>query len=161
MSSLNAVSSDVKKLLVDKINDLSSTEAVYGYRELNPDGWPCVWVTSANLQGTFATTAENRRIYGYNVTCMLTLGQDFIKDGSIQREEYAENTLATVADQIINYIDDVTFIADLNAIYSAGDTTVLFVEAADAEWGEVSMQDGIAKAIQITLMIQTDYNTRT
>jgi len=155
-----SVSTDIKSLLVNKINALSSTQAVYSYSELNPSGWPAVWVKTADLQGTFATTAENRRIYAYNVTCILTLGEDFIKDNSIQREEYAENTLATVTDQIINLCDDTSFITQLNNIYSAGDTTVLFVEAADAQWGEVDMQSGKAKAIQITLMIHTDYNTR-
>lgn len=155
-----SVSTDLKSLLVSKINALSSTQAVYSYSELNPSGWPCVWVKTADLQGTFATTAENRRIYAYNVTCLLTLGEDFIKDGSVQREEYAENTLATVVDDIINAVDDVAFITELNAIYSAGDTTVLFVEAADAQWGEVDMQSGKAKAVQVTLMIHTDYNTR-
>lgn len=155
-----SVSTDIKSLLVSKINALSSTQAVYSYSELNPSGWPCVWVKTADLQGTFATTAENRRIYAYNVTCLLTLGEDFIKDGSVQREEYAENTLATVVDEIINAVDDVTFITQLNAIYTAGDTTALFVEAADAQWGEVDMQSGKAKAVQVTLMIHTDYNTR-
>lgn len=155
-----SVSTDIKSLLVSKINALSSTQAVYSYSELNPTGWPCVWVKTADLQGTFVTTAENRRIYAYNVTCLLTLGEDFIKDGSIQREEYAENVLAGVTDDIINAVDDVAFITELNAIYSAGDTTVLFIEAADAQWGEVDMQTGKAKAVQITLMIHTDYNTR-
>lgn len=155
-----SVSTNIKSLLVAKINALNSVQAVYSYSELNPDGWPCVWVKTADLQGTFATTAENRRIYAYNVTCLLTLGEDFIKDGSVQREEYAENTLATVVDEIINAVDDVTFITQLNAIYTAGDTTVLFVEAADAQWGEVDMQSGKAKAVQITLMVHTDYNTR-
>lgn len=155
-----SVSTDIKSLLVTKINALNSTQAVYGYSELNPSGWPCVWVKATNLQGTFATTAENRRIYAYDVTCLLTLGEDFIKDGSVQREEYAENTLATVVDDIINAVDDVAFITELNNIYSAGDTVALFVEAADAQWGEVDMQAGKAKAIQITLMIHTDYNTR-
>jgi len=155
-----SVSTDIKSLLVSKINALASTQAVYSYSELNPSGWPCVWVKTADLQGTFATTVENRRIYAYDVTCLLTLGEDFIKDGSIQREEYAENTLATVTDDIINAVDDVAFITELNAIYSGGDTTVLFVEAADARWGEVDMQSGKAKAVQVTLMIHTDYNTR-
>lgn len=155
-----SVSTDIKSLLVSKINALSSTQAVYSYSELNPSGWPCVWVKTADLQGTFATTAENRRIYAYNVTCLLTLGEDFIKDGSVQREEYAENVLAGVTDDIINAIDDVGFITELNAIYTGGDTTVLFVEAADAQWGEVDMQSGKAKAVQVTLMIHTDYNTR-
>ena len=156
-----SVSTDVKELLVNKINALSSTQAVYGYAELNPSGWPCVWVKTADLQGTFATTSENRRIYSYDITAILTLGENFIKDGSVQREEYAENVLAEVTDQIVNIFDDTSFISELNGIYTSGDTTVLFVEAADARWGEIDMQSGKAKAIQISLLVHTDYNTTT
>ena len=93
--------------------------------------------------------------------CLFPLGEDFVKDNSIQRVEYAENTLNDVVDQIINLTDDKTFITTLNAIYSAGDTTVLFVDAADAEWGTVDMQKGKAKGVQITLLINTDYNVTT
>lgn len=156
-----SVSTDVKNLLIAKINNLTTTQAVYGYEELNPDGWPAVWITTSDLQGTFATTTENRRVYGYRVMCLWPLGEDFIKDGSIQREEYAENTLADVVDQIINLVDDQSFITQLNAIYSAGDTTVLFVEAADAQWGNVTTEKGKCKGVQLTLMIHTDYNTTT
>jgi len=157
---MSSVSTDVKNLIINKINNLASVQSVYGYSELLPSGWPCVWVKTSDLQGTFVTTAENRRIYSYDVTCLLTLGEDFIKDKSIQREEYAENTLATVSDQIINLLDKTSFITDLNAIYTAGDTTVLFIEAADAKWGEVDMQNGKAKAIQVSIMIHTDWNAR-
>lgn len=156
-----SVSKDVKKLLIDKIGGLSTVQAAYGYEELNPTGWPCVWINPDNLQGTFATTSENRRIYGYKATVIMSLGEDFIKDGSVQREEYAQDVISDVVDQIINYVDDVTFITQLNNIYSAGDNTVLFIEAADAEWGNIDMQNGKARAVQISLMIHTDYNTRT
>lgn len=156
-----SVSKDVKDLLTNKIAALSTVQAVYGYEELNPSGWPCVWVRPSNLEGTFATSVENKRVYAYKVTAILPLGEDFIKDSSVQREEYAENVLGDVVDQIINYVDDTTFIAQLNAIYSAGDNTVLYVDAADAQWGEIDMQKGKAKAIQVSLLINTDYNTRT
>jgi hypothetical protein len=156
-----SVSTDIKKQLVTSINALSTTQAVYGYEELDPNGWPAVWVTTSNLNGTFVTTTENRRVYGFNVMCLFPLGEDFIKDGSIQRVEYAENTLNDVVDQIINLIDDKTFITTLNNIYSAGDSTVLFVEASDAQWGTVDMQKGKAKGVQVTLLIHTDYNVTT
>jgi hypothetical protein len=58
-------------------------------------------------------------------------------------------------------IDDKTFITTLNNIYSAGDSTVLFVEASDAQWGTVDMQKGKAKGVQVTLLIHTDYNVTT
>lgn len=153
-----AISTDIKSLIINKINNLS--QSVYGYNELNPNGWPCTWVVSDNLDGTFANTAENRRIYGYKLTCLFPLGEDFIKDGSIQREEYAENTLADLVDSIINAIDDNAFLDEINS-FSNGDTTGLFIEASDAQWGEVDYQKGKAKAIQISLMIHTDYNVTT
>lgn len=54
-----SVSKDIKTLVVNTINALSSTQAVYSYNELMPSGWPCVWVTASDLDGSFATTAEN------------------------------------------------------------------------------------------------------
>jgi len=155
-----SISKDIKDLLITTINALSTTQSVYGYQELNPNGWPCVWVNVDDLQGTFATTSENRRVYGYKVTSIFPLGEDFIKDGSVQREEYAENVLADVVDQIINAIDDNSFLDTIND-FSSGDTTGLYVEAADCEWGVIDMEKGKGKAVQISLMIHTDYNIST
>lgn len=156
-----SVSTDIKKQLATTINALGQAQSVYKYNELNPTGWPCVWIVTDDLQGSFWSTAENKRVYSYKITCLFPLGEDFVKDGSIQREEYAENVLADVVDAILTAVEDTSFITTLNAIYSSGDTTVLFAEAADAAWGEVDMQKGKAKAIQMSLMIHTDYNTRT
>lgn len=155
-----SISKDIKDLIITTVNSLSTTQSVYGYEELNPNGWPCVWVKTDDLQGTFATTAENRRIYGYKLTSIFPLGEDFVKDSSLQREEFAENVLADVVDQIINAIDDNAFLDTIND-FSSGDTTGLFIEAADATWGEIDMQLGKAKAVQISLMIHTDYNVTT
>lgn len=154
-----SISTDIKNLIITTINGLSSTQSVYGYRELNPSGWPAVWVTTSDMQGAFATTAENRRVYAYEVVTLWPLGEDFEKDGT-PREEYAENTLATVVDQMINIVDDRAFLATINT-FGSGDTVGLFVEAADASWGEVDFQKGKAKAVRVTLLVHTDYNTAT
>jgi hypothetical protein len=154
-----SISTDIKNLIITSVNGLASTQTVYGYRELNPSGWPAVWVTTSDMDGTFATTAENRRIYAYSVTCLWPLGEDFEKDGT-PREEYAEEVLATVVDEIINVIDDRGFLNTINT-YGSGDTVGLFIEASDAQWGEIDFQKGKAKAVQMLIRIHTDYNTAT
>lgn len=155
-----SISKDIKDLIITTVNNLSTTQAVYGYEEINPNGWPCVWVKIDDLEGTFATTAENRRIYAYKLTTIFPLGENFVKDNSIQREEYAENVLADVVDQIINAIDDNSFLDTINE-FNSGDTTGLFVEASNAIWGYLDMQLGKARAVQVSLMIHTDYNVTT
>lgn len=154
-----SISTDIKNLIITSVNGLASTQTVYGYRELNPTGWPAVWVVTSDMDGTFATTAENRRIYAYSVTCLWPLGEDFEKDGT-PREEYAEEVLATVVDEIINVIDDRGFLNTINT-YGSGDTVGLFIEASDAQWGEIDFQKGKAKAVQMLIRIHTDYNTAT
>jgi len=155
-----SVSKDIKDLVITTVNNLGFTQAVYGYEELNPTGWPCVWIKAADMDGTFATTAENQRIYAYSVTSLFPLGEDFIKDSSVQREEYAENTLAAVVDEIIDAVDDNSFLTEINN-YSSGDAEGIFIEASDVEWGEADMQKGKAKAVRITLRIHTYYNVTT
>jgi len=108
-----SITTELRKQLINRINALSSVQSVYGYEELNPSGWPAVWVVPSDIDGIFATTAENQRTFSYSVSCLFPIGEDFIKDNSIQRVEYADDTLATVVDQIIDDLDD-NFLQQIN-----------------------------------------------
>lgn len=154
-----SISSDLRTTLVNRIEDLSTVQKVYDYRELNPTGYPCVWVVPADLDGVFLSTTENRRVVGFQILIIFPLGEDFIKDNSINRERYAENVIGDVLDQIINDLDTNSFVSTF-ADMSDANTTFINAEAADAEWGEVDMQHGKARALQITLMIKLDYQVR-
>lgn len=154
-----SVTGDLRTVLVDRLDGLSTVQKVYDYRELNPDGWPCVWVLPADLDGVFVSTTENKRVIGFTIMVLFPLGEDFIKDGSINRERYAENTIGGVLDQIINDLDTNSFLNSFADITDAN-TTFINAEAADAQWGEVDMQHGKAKACQITLLMRLDYQVR-
>lgn len=145
-----SVINDVKKSLKQKIEALSTIQKAYGYPELQPDGWPAVWVLPANMDGEFTSTTENRRIYAFNLTVMFPIGQDFDKSSGMTKEEYAESVVANAMEQIINDVD-----TDFEL---ASNASVLFINAADAEWGTVEYSGGVAKAVQITLMVNLDFN---
>lgn len=154
-----SVTSELRTVLLDRIDGLSTVQKVYDYRELNPTGYPCVWVVPANLDGVFVSTTENKRVIAFNILIIFPLGEDFIKDSSISRERYAENVIGDVLDQIINDLDTNSFISTFADIGEVN-TTFINAEAADAEWGEIDMQHGKARALQITLMIRLDYQVR-
>lgn len=139
---------DIRTLLVNRITSLSTVGEVYPYEATHPKNYPAVFVIPADMDGTFVTTAENRRIYGFQVTISYPTGSNLPKDASKTPLQYAEDVCNNVVDQIINDIDD---------NFTLDGSTVLFVEAADARWGFIDVQGGKNRAIQITLRIHTDY----
>lgn len=145
-----SVSSSIKSTLKTRIQALSTVQAVYGYQETNPSGYPAVIITPANLEGEFTSTTENSRVYGYNITVLFPCGQKLPNAEYDKQNEQAEEIIADVLEQIINDIDRNFELTE--------DTNVLFANAADAEWGFVEYPNGIAKACRITCLVRTDFN---
>jgi len=137
----------IKNQIKAKIQTCASVQQVYGYEEVNPTGWPCVMLTPANMTGEFSSSSENSRVYSYRTMILFTLGQDMETPKTLNRLEYAENTIATVIDEIINAIDD-NFVLD--------GTPVLFVNASDVQWGYVAYEGGEARSAEITLNVYTE-----
>lgn len=137
----------IKNQLKSKVQSCSSVQQVYGYEEVNPSGWPCVMMTAANMEGEFSSNSENSRVYSYRLLILFTLGQDMETPKTLNRLEYAENTIATVIDEIINVIDD-DFELDGNP--------VLYVNAADVLWGYYSTEAGECRGAEITLNVYTE-----
>lgn len=146
---MTAIASRVRNAIYDVIDGLSSVGEVYKYEEAHPSRWPAVFITQADMEGTFATTSENRRIYGFNVIVAMPTAQNMPKDESQKKLEYAEGVCNEVVDQIIGAVDDSL---DLDNV------DVLFVEAADAEWGFMRSQSGDVRAVRILLRVVTDYS---
>lgn len=144
-----SISTTVKNQLMDVIQNCPSVKKTYGHEELNPSGWPSVFVTATSMQGEFVDTAHNSRFYSFRVTIVFPLSQDMpgMPAGG-NRLEYAEQTIATVVDEIVNAVD---------TEFELEGTPVLYVEAADADWGEAAIEVGIVKAVQITLRIYTEF----
>jgi hypothetical protein len=148
-----SISTAVKNQLIHTIQtNCPSVQYVYGHEETNPTGWPTVCVVTTSVNGEFVDTSHNSRVYAFRITAMFPFNQDMpgLPAGT-NRDEYAEQTLATVVDEIINAVDT-------NFMLEA--TPVLYLEAADAEWGEAAIESGIVKACAITLRIYTEYQVQ-
>lgn len=146
-----SISTTVKNQLKDFIQNLPSVQKTYGHEELNPSGFPAVFVVPGDMQGEFVANNANSRVYAFKITCVFPTGQDFVKDNTANREEYAEETIATVLDEIINAVDT-NFILE--------GTPVLYANAADIQWGKANLENGVCKAAQISLRIYTEYEVR-
>lgn len=147
-----SVSTTVKNQLMDLIQARPSVKVTYGHQEMNPSGWPAVFVEATGLDGEFVSTSTNSRIYSFRITILFPMSQDMpgLPAGT-NRLEYAEETIATVLDEIINASD---------TEFELEGTPVLYMEAADAEWGEAAIDVGIVKAVQVTIRIYTEFQVQ-
>jgi hypothetical protein len=141
------VSIDIKNQIINKIENLSSVQIVYPAQNLNPSGYPAVFVTSASMDGEFVSNQENSRIYAYDLLILFPTGQDYVPEAEKERLDYAEIRVSQVIDDIINAIDN---------DFELDSLPVLFVNAADCEWGSFTLDNGVAKAAKITLRVYTE-----
>lgn len=146
-----SVSISLKNQIMDKIRALSSVQDVYPVVKLNPDGYPAIFVTTNTEEGEFASTAENSRVYTYNCLVVFPLGQDFVPASEAERLDYAEQTIATVVEQIINGID-----TDFELESLPTGVTTMFTNAADVEWGYADIEGGVARACNVILRVYTE-----
>lgn len=144
---MSSVASLLKNQLKDKVESCDSVQKVYGAPHINPEGWPAVFITLARLDGEFSSNAENSRVYSYNAMCVFPIGQDFVDGSEFDRLEYAQETLETVVDEIINAID---------TDFELDGLPVLYVEASDVEWGYYDYEGGEARAAQVQLSVYTE-----
>lgn len=142
-----SVSTALKNQLKTKVLALPSVQEVYGHEEINPHGWPVVVITAGDMQGEFASNAENSRIYSFSCRILFPTGQDFVPNSEMNRLEYAEQVVATVVDEIINNMDDDFELTGSDALY---------MNAADAFWEYVTYEGGEARSAIITLNIYTE-----
>jgi len=149
--SIYSAMSQIKQQIISKIDALESVQKVYPAEVPNPKGWPCVFVTATDLEGEFSSSAENSRVYAYNVLVLFSEGQNFVADSEYERLDYTEKVVGEVVDEIINAVD-----TDFELDSLPNDTTVLFVNAADCIWGRYQYEGGVAKAAQVTLRVYTE-----
>lgn len=142
-----SASQDIKYQIIGKIQPLSSVEVVYPAVKLNPSGFPAVFVTANREEGEFSSNAENSRVYEYNCMVLFPVGQDFVPEAQKERMDYAESVIANTVDEIINIID---------TDYELDSTPVLFVNAADIEWGYVDYEGGVARGANVILRVYTE-----
>lgn len=144
-----SVSIQIKDQIISKLEAIDNIQKVYPDEKTSPDGWPAVFVTTADMEGEFSSNVENSRVYAYNLTILFPVGQNFVPESEKERLDYAETVVAGVIDEIINSVD---------TDYELDGTPVLFVNAADCLWGKYDYEGGVAKAAQITLRVYTEKN---
>lgn len=142
-----SVSIDIKDQIISKIEPLASVKLVYPAIKLDFEGWPVVFITTNTEEGEFSSNAENSRVYTYNCSVLVPIGQDAIPEAQRDRLDYAERTIATVLDEIINAID---------TEFELDGSPVLFVNAADVEWGYTDYEGGVARAANVILRVYTE-----
>lgn len=143
-----SVAQTIKSQLKSKIQACDSVQHVYSNPHINPEGWPSVFLTMARIEGEFSSSAENSRVYTYNAMGVFPIGQDMpgLPVGT-DRLEFAEETLETVVDEIINEID---------TDFELDGSPVLYTQASDVEWGYYDYEGGEARAAQVTLSVYTE-----
>lgn len=141
------VSIQIKDMLIDRIQDLSSVQKVYPSAVINDEGWPAVSITPLAEEGEFSSNAENSRVYSYNATVLFPMGQDMVPEAEQNRMDYAERVIAEVIEQIINAVD---------TDYELDRGVVLFVNAADVEWQYYDYEGGVARAANVVLRVYTE-----
>lgn len=142
-----SVSIDIKNQLISKVQNLSSVQVVYPAIKLNPSGFPAVNITPNTEEGEFSSNAENSRVYTYNVMTMFPTGQNMVPASERERLDYAEIVIAGVIDDIINAVD---------TDFELEGNPVLFVNAADVEWGYVDIENGECRAANVILRVYTE-----
>jgi hypothetical protein len=145
-----SVSTDIKNHIKANIQSCPSVDQVYGHEEINPTGWPAVVVTAGDMQGEFASNAENSRVYSFRIQIFFPIGKNMPgMPAGTNRMEYAEQVVATVIDEIIN-------VSDYDFELDGADATVLFVKAANVLWSYTNMESGDTRSAELTLAVYTE-----
>lgn len=155
-----SVVSDIRQVLINRIGALSSVQKVYGFEHPHPTGYPAVFITSDTMEGEFTSNVENRRTFTFNVVVIYPTGQNLPKNGSKDPVAEAEDTIYEVFDEITTNIDQNAFNSAFADI-GDDDSTYLFTEASDAEWGFYTTEGGKARALKIPLRVVVDFTART
>jgi hypothetical protein len=149
--SIYSVNQNIKQQIISKIQACDAVQKVYPAEQPNPTGWPAVFVVPVTEEGEFSSNAENSRIYEYSALVLFPEGQDYVPPGEATRLDYSEKVVGQVLDQIINAID-----TDFELDSIPYQCTVLYVNAADVQWGRYAYEGGVAKAAEVTLRVYTE-----
>lgn len=137
---------NIKKGIMTNIAAVTSINKVYDHEKLNPDGFPCAFVTFNGTDNEFYTTAENKRIYTYRVLILAQIGQDTSNTAIV---EQAEQTIEDCVGDILDAMDsDITL--DNNS-------QVIFVDASVGTPGYVDYEGGVARSGEVLIKVTSLY----
>lgn len=139
----------IKEQLKAKIGACNSVAKVYTFDHLPIDQFPMVIVKYGSMDGEFATTSENRRVYSYNTKILVPIGKD-LTGVTDDRLQFAEEAIGQVVEEIVNSLDSDFELGQFNA-------QVLYIRALDVFYSEYSYEGGYAKGAELTIQVVTDY----
>lgn len=142
-----SIAIQIRNQIKDYVQSCPSVQAVYGYENVNPSGWPCVIISLQGINGEFSSNTENSRVYQFKVLALWSLGQDIEVPKQLDRLEYAEEVLTTVIDEIITAVDNNFELEGLPTLY---------VNASDVTWGYMAAEFGEARSAEIILNVYTE-----
>ena len=135
---------NIKNGIVSQLSAVSTLAKVYSYEKLNPEQFPCAFVTFASNENEFFTNAENKRVYGYRILVLAQIGQDRT---STDRVELAEQVIQDVTGDILDKLDSNITLDD--------NGEVVYVEASIGEPGYVEYEGGWARSVEITVRVHS------
>lgn len=142
MHAIKAIKTEIMK----KLTNVSTLNRVYSYERINPEGFPCAFVTFDSNDNEFFTNAENKRVYGYRVLILAQIGQDRSNSDRVQA---AEEAIEEAVGDVLNSLDsDITL---------GSNSQVLYVEAALGQPGYVEYEGGWARSAEITIRVHSIY----
>lgn len=140
----------VKEQIIKKVDACASIAKVYGFDKLPITQWPVAFIKYGSMDGEFATTSENRRIYSYSCKVLIPIGKT-PNEVTDDRLQFAEEALGQVVEEIINTLDTNFELGQFNA-------NVLYTKALDVLYTEYEYEGGYAKGAELTIQVVTDYD---
>lgn len=139
-----SASNNIKTDIMDKLSALPAMNKVYSFEKMNPDGFPCAFVTFTGNDNDFFTTAENKRVYGFRIAIAAQIGQDL---NDVDKNELAEQTIQELIGEAIDAFDhDITL---------GNNAQVVFVESAVGESGYTEMEGGWVRMGTVNLKVHS------
>lgn len=148
-----SVTSTLKDWLKGKIQGVSGVQEVFSYMPSRFNGYPSVAIVLPEIQGEFASTSTNERVYVYRIIIFMPLGKDLETPKTMPREQYAENVISEVVEGIINAIDT-DF--DLTAVTQSDNIVAKYANASDMRPFETVVDNGEHLAAELTISIYTE-----
>lgn len=137
---------NIKKSIITQLATISTVNKVYDHEKINPTDFPCVFVTFNGSDNEFFTNAENKRVHSYRILALAQIGQDRTNS---DRVELAEQTIEDITGDILDKLD--------SNITLAGDTQVIFMEAAVGTPSYYEYEGGWARGVEIIAKVHSIY----
>lgn len=149
-----SVTTTLKGWLKGKIQSVSGVQEVFEYMPSKFNGYPSVAIVLPEIQGEFASTSTDERVYVYRVLIFMPLGQDLPQASpALAREHYAENVISEVVEGIINAIDT-DF--SLTNVTQSDNIVCKYANASDMRPFETVVDNGEHLAAELTISIYTE-----